>query len=345
MRAFIATADKCRLVPPGLTVCLPQGAFHRAEPYSRSPYSVCFITQNVWHMGSSSERLSFPTPGVRPFALLTSERPSSSTFTFVGFSRAEEVLCVCRHPPVRQFQIARLRFVRVWQPLLLHSCDQVPRGQRAPLGQWNGESLLSSHDKPWCCSSKHQAHNTLVLPPASTYRCKCHVTIVDTNCPLIPISMSGFTSSTFPVGSSRFFPSRLASSSLPVDSSRSFTSRLASREPRLRLKPSVVFSGCPSWASLRPSAFCKSCDVSRLAFHDSAAVSSALNQSSSQVTVLSMPSLVGGHMHCITCTAVGSVPLTISPCTFLCVDNQLTHLSRCCFAPLGRFIVCTQILA
>ena len=65
----------------------------------------------VWHMRSSSERLPFSTPGVRPFALLTSERPSSSTFTFVGFSRAEEVLCVWRHPPVRQFQIARLRFV------------------------------------------------------------------------------------------------------------------------------------------------------------------------------------------------------------------------------------------
>ena len=60
-----------------------------------------------------------------------------------------------------------------------------------------------------------------------------------------------------------------------------------------------MFSDCPSWASLRPSAFCKSCGVSRLAFHDSAAVSSALNHSTSQVTFLAMPSLVGDHMHCI----------------------------------------------
>ena len=44
------------------------------------------------------------------------------------------------------------------------------------------------------------------------------MTIVHTNCPLIPISTSGVTSSTFLVGSSRFFPSRLASSTLPVDS-------------------------------------------------------------------------------------------------------------------------------
>ena len=130
-----------------------------------------------------------------------------------------------RHPPVRRFQIARLRFVCVWQPLLLHSYDQVPRGHRAPLGQFRmlddfsgvAESFLSFHDRPWCWSCKHQAHNALVLPPESTYRCKCHVTIVDTNCPLIPISTSGVTSSTFPVGSSRIFPSRLASSTLPVD--------------------------------------------------------------------------------------------------------------------------------
>ena len=76
----------------------------------------------------------------------------------------------------------------------------------------------------------------------------------------------------------------------------------------------------------------------------------ALNQSTSQVTVLAMPSLVGDHMHCITCTAFGSLHvllarLTISPCTFLCADNQLTHLSKCCFAPLGGFFVCTQLLA
>ena len=74
-------------------VCLLSSrSFPQAEPSSRSPYSVCFITQNVWHMGSCSGRLSFPTPGVRPFALLNPERLSSSTFTFVGFSRAEEVL-------------------------------------------------------------------------------------------------------------------------------------------------------------------------------------------------------------------------------------------------------------
>ena len=62
----------------------------------------------------------------------------------------------------------------------------------------------------------------------------------------------------------------------------------------------------------------------------------------SQVTVLAMPSLVGDHMHCITSIAFGSLHvllarLTISPCTILCPDNQLTHLSRCCF--------CTQLLA
>ena len=53
-----------------------------------------------------------------------------------------------------------------------------------------------------------------------------------------------------------------------------------------------------------------------------------------------------GRMRCITCIAFGSLHvllarLTISPCTFLCADNQLTHLSKCCFAPLGCFLVCT----
>ena len=75
----------------------------------------------------------------------------------------------------------------------------MPRGHRAPLGQFRilnnfsgvAESLLSSHDRPWCWSCKHQPHNALVLPPASTYRCKCPVTFVHTNCPLIPISTSG----------------------------------------------------------------------------------------------------------------------------------------------------------
>ena len=72
---------------------------------------------------------------------------------------------------------------------------------------------------------------------------------------------------------------------------------------------------------------------------------SALNQPTSQVTVLAMPSLVG-RMRCITCIAFGSLHvllarLTISPCTFLCADIQLTHLSKCCFAPLGCFLVCT----
>ena len=107
--------------------------------------------------------------------------------------------CVWRHPPIRQLQIARLRFERVRQPLLLHSCDHVPHGHRAQLGQFRklndfrgvAEFLLSSYDRPWCWSCMHQAHNALVLPPASTYRCKCHVTIVDTSCPLIPISTSG----------------------------------------------------------------------------------------------------------------------------------------------------------
>ena len=44
------------------------------------------------------------------------------------------------------------------------------------------ESLLSSHDSPG-------------VAPASTYRLKRPVTIVDTNCPPIPISTSEFTSS------------------------------------------------------------------------------------------------------------------------------------------------------
>ena len=76
------------------------------------------------------------------------------------------------------------------------------------------ESLLSSH----CWSYKHQAHNAFVLPPASTYRCKCPVTIVDTNCPPVPISTSRFT---LPVGSS-FSSQRclLPVSHVFVDSSR-----------------------------------------------------------------------------------------------------------------------------
>ena len=162
-----------RQVPssPSRFVCLPSSrSFPQAEPSSRSPYSVCFITQYVWQIRSSSGRLSFPTPGVRPFALPTPERPSSSTFAFVGFSRAEGYFCVWNNPPVRQFQIARLRFVRVWQPLLLHSCAKclVVNGHHSANGMT--ESLLSSYDRPWCCSSKHKAHNAFVLPPASTHR-------------------------------------------------------------------------------------------------------------------------------------------------------------------------------
>ena len=144
-----------------------------------------------------SERLSFPTPGVRPFALLTPERLSSSTFTFVGFSRAR-YFCVWRHPPVRQFQIARV-FSRCCSTRVIWC--HVVSGHRSADGM--AQSPLSSLVKPWCCSRKHQAHNAVVLPPASTYRCKCPVAIVDTHCPLFPISTSGFTSSTFPVGSSR----------------------------------------------------------------------------------------------------------------------------------------------
>ena len=87
-----------------------------------------------------------------------------------------------------------------------------------------------------------------------------------------------------------------------------------------------------------------------MASHDSAAVPRALNQSISQVTVLVKPSLVGDHMHCSACIAFGSLHvllarLTISPRTVLYADSQLTHLSRCWFAPLGCFLVCTQLLA
>ena len=90
------------------------------------------------------------------------------------------------------------------------------------------------------------------------------------------------------------------------------------------------------------------CDCLFLAFHDSAAVPSALNQSTSQVTVLARPSLVGDHMHCITCISFGFLHvllarLTIIPCMILCADNQLTHQSRCCVASLG--FVCTEFLA
>ena len=92
-----------------------------------------------------------------------------------------------------------------------------------------------------------------------------------------------------------------------------------------------MFSDCSSWASLRPSAFCKSCGVSLptgpFLFHDSAAVPSALNQSTSQVTVLAKPSLVGlaitctASQHCIRVFARCLARLTIS-CTILCADNQ-----------------------
>ena len=211
---------------------------------------------------------------------------------------------------------------------MLHSHDQVPRGHRVPLGQFRilnnfsgvAESLLSSHDKPWCWSCKYQPHNALVLPPASTYRCKCPVTFVHTNCPLIPISTSGSC--------------RRHSLSAHLDSSH-----------RGLLPVSHVFvdsSRLLCFLIAPPGRHCVRLLVYLLAFHDSAAVPSALNQPTSQLTVLSMPSLVAC---CITYIAFGSLHvllarLTISPCTFLCADNQLIHLSKCCFAPLGCFLVC-----
>ena len=102
-----------------------------------------------------------------------------------------------------------------------------------------------------------------------------------------------------------------------------------------------MFSDCPSWASLRPSAFSESCGVSsgpstilRLC------PTLSINRPAKALFLPCHPWLA------ITCTACGSLHvllarLTISPCSFLCADNQLTHLSRCCFAPLGCFLVCT----
>ena len=125
----------------------------------------------------------------------------------------------------------------------------MPRGHRAPLGQFRilndfsgvVESLLSSHDRPCVASRKHLS--------------------LQVSCDICSHQLS-----THPP---RRRSCRRHTLSAHLDSShrgmrrRHFTSRLASREPSLRLlKPSVMFSDCPSWASLRPSAFCKSCGVS-----------------------------------------------------------------------------------
>ena len=259
-------------------------------------------------MRSSSGRLSSSAPGVRPFPLLTPERPSSSTFTFVGFSLAEEVL-LCMTPSSCSAVSDRTSAIRM-SLAALHSCEQVPRGHRAPLGQFRilddfsgvAESLLSSHDRPWCWSCKHQAHNALVLPPASTYRCKCHVTLVDTNCPLIPISTSGVTSSLLRRHSlsTRLDPSHrglLPVSHLFVDSSRLSCFLIAPPGHHcvrlLSVRAVVYLLGLPR--------FC--------------GCASALTQSTSQITVLARPSLVGDHMHCTTCIAFGSLHVLLARLT------------------------------
>ena len=89
--------------PSSLTVLLSSRSFPQAAPSSRSPYSVCFVTQNVWHMRSTSERLYFPT---RLQSVL--RHPRSPSWASLVPRR---YFCVWRHPPVQQFQIARLRFV------------------------------------------------------------------------------------------------------------------------------------------------------------------------------------------------------------------------------------------
>ena len=111
--------------PSSLSVYSPQGAFHRQSHLLVLRILFVSITQNVQHMRPTAGRLPFSTPGVRPFPLLTPERPSSSTFTFVGFSRAEEVL-LCMAPPSCSAVSDRTSAIRMSLALLLHSCDQVP---------------------------------------------------------------------------------------------------------------------------------------------------------------------------------------------------------------------------
>ena len=171
------------------------------------------------------------------------------------------------------------------------------------------------------------------MPPTSTYRCKCHVTTVDTNCPLIPIFTSG--SRRRHSLSAHLDPSHrglLSVSDVFVDSSRLLCFLIAPPGHHcvrlLSVRAEVYLHGLPRVCG------CAQCSV---------------NRSAKSLFLPSHPWLA------ITCTASACIAfgslhvllarLTISPRTVLCADSQLTHLSRCCFAPLGCFLVCTQLLA
>ena len=102
-----------------------------------------------------SGRLPFSTSCVRPFPLLTPER-------FVIHVHLRGLLSCRRgtfvHGAILLFGSFRSHICDSYE-----SGDQVPRGHRAPLGQFRilndfrgvAESFLSSHDKPWCWSCKH----------------------------------------------------------------------------------------------------------------------------------------------------------------------------------------------
>ena len=241
-------------------------------------------------MRSSSGRLSFPTPGVRPFARLSPERPSSSTFTFVGFSRAEEVLsCMapssCSAVPDRTSAIRKSGrhccFTRVTP--IAHSSRSPRRGSR------RRHSLSAHLDSSRRGLLRRHSLSTHLNPPHRG---------------LLPVSH------------------------VFVDSSRLFCFLIAPPGQHCVRLPSVravcISSGLPRFCG------CAQC--------------SPINRPASSLFLPCHPWLA------ITCTAFGSLHvllarLTISPCTFLCAGSQLTHVSRCCFAPLGGFIVCTQLLA
>ena len=97
--------------PFSLSINSPQGAFHKQSHLLILRILFVSSHKTCCTCAPLLQGFLFSKPGVRPFALLTPERPSSSTFTFVGFSRAEDVLLCMAPSSGSAVPVAHLRFV------------------------------------------------------------------------------------------------------------------------------------------------------------------------------------------------------------------------------------------
>ena len=123
--------------------------------------------------------------------LLTQSVLLSSTFTYVGLPRAEEVL-LCMAPSSRSAlpDPDRASAIRMSLAAAAHSCDQASRGQRTPLGR-SAKRIVSSRltgqrndgvspvfsRQALMLLPQAPGSQRLVLHSASTYRCKAPVCI------------------------------------------------------------------------------------------------------------------------------------------------------------------------